>query len=107
MVSKYSLAWFVLYKSNAQLKGSFSNIISGQPVHLDPESDTLSPSKSSENLADMNYDNPLSSNGNESPDLNPTENANSVVNQISNQNTEHNLQNNDINEKTNIKQYVK
>ena len=85
-----------MHSCNAQLKGSLSNNISGQPVYLDPDSDNLSPSKSSENLADMNYDNPLSSNGNESPNLNPTENANSVVNQISNQNTEHNLQNNDI-----------
>ena len=43
---------------------------SAQPIHLDPES--------SENLADMNYDNPLSPNINESPNFNPTENANSV-----------------------------
>ena len=58
----------------------------------------LSPSKSSENLADMNYDNPLSSNFNTSPNFNPTENANSVENLASIQNTEHNLQDNDINE---------
>ena len=64
----------------------------------------------------MNYDTPLSSTINESPDFNSTENANSVENQVSSQNTEHNLQNNDINEqglkyigtkKPNIKQYVK
>ena len=96
-----------MHSCNVQLKGSFSNNISAQPVLLDPESDTLSSSKSPENLADMNYDNPVSSNVNESPNLNPTENANSVVNQVSNQNPEHNLQNNDINERTNIKQYVK
>ena len=96
-----------MHSCNGQLKGSFSNNISAQPVLLDPESDTLSSSKSPENLADMNYDNPVSSNVNESPNLNPTENANSVVNQVSNQNPEHNLQNNDIIERTNIKQYVK
>ena len=79
--------------------------LSAQPVHLDPE-----------NVADMNYDNPLSSNINESPNFNPTENANSVENQVSSQNAEHNLQNNDIKEQAlkynstqqpNIKYYVK
>ena len=64
----------------------------------------------------MNYDNPLSSNANESPNFNPKENANSVENQVSSQNTEHILQNNDTNEqalkhtsaeKPNFKQYVK
>ena len=42
-----------------------------------------SPSKSSENLPDMIYDNPLSGNVNESPNFNLTENANSVENQVS------------------------
>ena len=68
-------------------KDNISNDISAQPLHLDPESETLSPSKTSENLADMNYDNPLSSNVNESPNFNLTENANSVENQVSSQNT--------------------
>ena len=64
----------------------------------------------------MNYDNPLSSNINDSPNFNPTENNNSVEIQVSSQNSEHNLLNNDINEqafkntsteKPNIKQYLK
>ena len=42
-----------------------------------------SPSKSSENLPGMIYDNPLSGNVNESPNFNLTENANSVENQVS------------------------
>ena len=100
---------------NRQLEDSFSNI-SAQPVHLHPESETLSPSKFSENLADMNYDSHLSSNVNENTNFNPTDNVNSVEKQVSSQNREHNFQNNDINElalkytsteKPNIKQYVK
>ena len=64
----------------------------------------------------MNHHSPLSSNVNESPNFNLTENAKTVENQVSSQNTEHNLQNNDINEqafkytsteKPNIKQYIK
>ena len=82
---------------NRQLEDSFSNI-SAQPVHLDPESETLSPSKFSENLGDMNYDSHLSSNVNENTNFNPTEKVNFVENQVSSQNTELNLQNNDINE---------
>ena len=100
---------------NGQLEDSFSNI-PAQPVHLDPESETLSPSKFSENLADMNYDSHLSSNVNENTNFSPTDNVNSVENHISSQNREHNFQNNDITEqalkytsreKPNIKQYVK
>ena len=87
-----------MHSCNLRLKDSFKNIISVQPVHLYPEPETLSPSQSSENLADMNYDNPLPSNVNESTNFNPTENANSVENQVSSQNTEHNLLNNNTNE---------
>ena len=87
-----------VYSFNVQLKDNISKDISTQPVHLDRESEILSPSKSSENLADMNYDISLSSNVNKSLNFNLTENANPVENQLSSQNIEHNLQNNDINE---------
>ena len=75
----------------------------------------MSFSKLSENLADKNYDNPLSSKVNESPNFNPAKNATSVESQISRRNAGHNLQNNDTNEqalkhnnteKPNIRPYV-
>ena len=81
-----------VYSCNAKLKDNFSNDISAQLINLDPESETLCSSKSSENLDYMNSDNPLSSNVNESANFSPIENANSS------RNSENNLQNNDINE---------
>ena len=113
---KYSSFYVRKHSCNVQFKNSFSNDISVQPVNLDPKSETLSPSKSSDYLGDMNYDNPLSSNVNESPNFNPAENDHSMQSQVTSQNTEHNLQNNAINdqalkytstEKPNVQQYVK
>ena len=97
--TRYDGSFYVkVHSCNVQLKDSFSKNISAQLVHLDPASETLSPSKSSENVADMHCDNPLSSNVNESPNFNLTENANSVENQVSIQNAKHNFPNNDLNE---------
>ena len=113
---KHGSLYVRVHSYNMQLEESFSNNTSAQLVYLDPESETLSPSKFSENLADMNYDGHSPYNVHESTNFNPTENANSVENQVSSQNTGHNLQNSDINEqalkytskeKPNIKQYVK
>ena len=103
-----------VHSCNMQLEDSFSNNTSAQLVYLDPESETLSPSKFPENLADMNYDGhsmfmkvQIST---------QQRMLNSVENQVSSQNTGHNLQNSDINEqalkytskeKPNIKQCVK
>ena len=111
---KHGSFYVRVHSCNMQLEDSFSNNTSAQLVYLDPESETLSPSIFSKNLADMNY------NGHSMfmKVQIPTQQRmlNSVENQVSSQNTGHNLQNSDINEqalkhtskeKPNIKQYVK
>ena len=80
-----------------QLEDRFSNNISAQPAHLDPESEILSPWRFSENLADISYD------YNYHPilikvQIQTIDNSNSVENQVSSQNTKNSFQNNDMNE---------
>ena len=113
---KHGSFYVRVHSCNMQLEDSFTNNTSAQLVYLDPESETLSPSKFSENLADMNYDGHSPYNVHESTNFNPTENANFVENQVSSKNTGHNFKNSDTNEqalkytskeKPNIKQYVK
>ena len=67
---KHGSFYLIVHSCTRQLDDSFSNNISAQPAHLDPESEILSPWRFSKNLADMNYDNHLSSNLNESTNFN-------------------------------------
>ena len=53
---KHGSFYVTVHSCTWQLEDSFSNNISAQPAHLDPESEILSPWRFSEKLVDINYD---------------------------------------------------